>query len=71
MLPIQKKLVKYNYSKRSIKPKYICIHDTGNPGATALNHYTYFNGGNRNSSADFFVDSNNIIQIVDTDVNYS
>lgn len=71
MLAIQKKLVQYNYSKRSVKPKYICIHDTGNPGASALNHYAYFNGGNRNASADFFVDSNNIIQIIDTDVNYS
>lgn len=71
MLPIQKKYVNYNYSRRSSKPKYIVIHDTGNPGASANNHYLYFNGGNRGSSADFFVDSDNIIQIVDTDVNYS
>ena len=71
MLPIQKMFVKYNYSKRSAKPKYICIHDTGNPGASARNHYNYFNGGNRGASADFFVDSGNIIQIVNTDVNYS
>lgn len=71
MLPIQKMFVKYNYSKRSAKPKYICIHDTGNPGASAKNHYNYFNGGNRGASADFFVDSGNIIQIVNTDVNYS
>ena len=71
MLPIQKMFVKYNYSKRGAKPKYICIHDTGNPGASAKNHYNYFNGGNRGASADFFVDSGNIIQIVNTDVNYS
>lgn len=71
MLPIQKKFVSYNYSRRSSKPKYIAIHDTGNPGASANNHYIYFNGGNRGSSADFFVDSNNIIQIINTDVNYS
>ena len=71
MLPIQKMFAKYNYSKRSAKPKYICIHDTGNPGASAKNHYNYFNGGNRGASADFFVDSNNIIQTVNTDVNYS
>lgn len=71
MLDIQRKLVKYNFSARSVKPTYIVIHDTGNPGAGALNHYNYFNGGNRNSSADYFVDSNNIIQIIDTDHYYS
>lgn len=71
MLDIQKKLVKYNFSARRTKPTYIAIHDTGNPGASALNHYNYFNGGNRNSSADYFVDSNNIIQIIDTDHYYS
>lgn len=71
MLPIQKKYINYNYSRRSSKPKYIVIHDTGNPGAGANNHYIYFNGGNRGASADFFVDSNNIIQTVNTDVNYS
>ena len=71
MLDIQVKLVKYNFSARSVKPTYIVIHDTGNPGAGALNHYNYFNGGNRNSSADYFVDSNNIIQIIDADHYYS
>lgn len=71
MLAIQKKYINYNYSRRSSKPKYIVIHDTGNPGAGANNHYIYFNGGNRGASADFFVDSNNIIQTVNTDVNYS
>lgn len=71
MLAIQKKYINYNYSRRSSKPKYIVIHDTGNPGAGANNHYIYFNGGNRGTSADFFVDSNNIIQTVNTDVNYS
>ena len=71
MLDIQRKLVKYNFSARSIKPTYIVIHDTSNPGASALNHYNYFNGGNRKSSADYFVDSNNIIQIIDTEHYYS
>ena len=71
MLDIQRKLVKYNFSARKVQPTYIVIHDTGNPGAGALNHYNYFNGGNRNSSADYFVDSNNIIQIIDTDHYYS
>lgn len=71
MLDIQRKLVKYNFSARKAQPTYIVIHDTGNPGAGALNHFNYFNGGNRNSSADYFVDSNNIIQIIDTEHYYS
>ena len=71
MLDIQRKLVKYNFSARKVQPTYIVIHDTGNPGAGALNHFNYFNGGNRNSSADYFVDSNNIIQIIDTEHYYS
>jgi N-acetylmuramoyl-L-alanine amidase len=73
MLPIQKKFIKYNYGIRSVNDKiiYIVIHDTANPNATALNHFNYFNGGNRNASADFFVDTNNIIQTVDYAKNYS
>lgn len=71
MLDIQVKLVKYNFTTRSTKPSYICIHDTGNPGAGANNHYLYFNGSNRGASADYFVDSDNIIQIIDTDNYYS
>lgn len=71
MLDIQRKLVKYNFSARKVQPTYIVIHDTGNPGAGALNHFNYFNGGNRRSSADYFVDSNNIIQIIDTEHYYS
>lgn len=66
MLPIQKKLIKYNYSSGN-KPTYLVIHDTGNTasGANALAHYNYFNGGDRQSSAHYFVDSNNIIQTVE------
>lgn len=47
--------------------KYIVIHDTGNTGkgADALSHFNYFNGGNRGSSADFFVDSTQTVRIND------
>ena len=57
--------ISYNISKRKSAIKYIVIHDTGNKsiGATAVAHYNYFNSGNRNSSADFFVDSTKIMQI--------
>lgn len=50
----------YNLSNRTDKIKYIVIHDTGNTsrGADAKAHINYFSGGNRNSSADYFVDKN-------------
>ena len=70
MLDIQRKLVKYNFSRRTSSIKYICIHDVG-ASSSAYNNYVFFNGGNRGSSADFFVDSNNIIQIIDSDHFYS
>ena len=71
MLAIQKQFINYNKSIRSSKPIYIVIHDTGDPGATAQNEHDYFAGGDRQASADYFVDSNNINQIIDTDNYYS
>lgn len=53
------KQISYNKSNRNgVKIRYIVIHDTGNPSAcaNAIAHYNYFNGGNRSSSADFFID---------------
>ena len=66
-MEIIKKQIAYNKSKRTTAIKYIVIHDTGNEnkGADALAHFNYFNGGNRNSSADFFVDDKSIIQVND------
>lgn len=67
-MKINKKLIKYNTSSRgNEKIKYIVIHDTGNKkkGANAENHYIYFNGGNRNASAHYFVDDIQILQIVE------
>lgn len=69
-MDIIKKLIKYNYSSRkSTKIKYIVIHDTGNKrkGAGANNHYLYFNGGNRNASAHYFIDDKEILQLVEDD----
>ena len=68
MLPINKKLIKYNHSSRNGQSiKYIVIHDTGNPraGADAEAHYKYFNGGDRQASAHYFVDDKSIIQTVE------
>ena len=60
--------IKYNRSNRGGTPiRYIVIHDTGNPsrGANATAHYNYFNGGDRSSSADFFVDDTQVLCVND------
>ena len=64
---IEKKQIAYNRVARTSAIKYIVIHDTANKskGADADAHFKYFNGGNRNSSADFFVDDVKILQIND------
>ncbi len=57
----------YNTSIRTKPIKYIVIHDTGNKseGADALAHFNYFNTGNRNASADFFVDGKQSLKVND------
>jgi N-acetylmuramoyl-L-alanine amidase len=64
---IIKRQIAYNRTKRTSAIKYIVIHDTGNKkkGADAMAHYNYFNGGDRQSSADFFVDDKSVVQIND------
>ena len=60
--------IKYNRSNRGGTPiKYIVVHDTGNSsrGANATAHYNYFNGGDRSSSADFFVDDTQVLCVND------
>jgi len=72
-MTINKKQISYNRTKRTQKPQYIVIHDTGNPGkgANANAHFTYFNGGDRQSSADFFVDSTQVLQVNDYNTYYT
>jgi len=72
-MKINKKQIAYNISKRNTAAIYIVIHDTGNKnrGADAEAHFRYFNGGNRNSSADFFVDDKQILQVNDYIKNYT
>ncbi|HAR85444.1 peptidoglycan recognition protein family protein [Clostridium sulfidigenes] len=66
MKSIIRKISKYNFSSRSgQKIKYIVMHFTGNKTDTALNNANYFGGGNRNASAHYFVDSSNIVQVVE------
>ena len=60
--------INYNKSNRNGTPiKYIVVHDTGNPsrGANVTAHYNYFNGGDRSSSADFFVDDTQVLCVND------
>ncbi len=68
-MDITKKLIKYNFNEGGNSKKYIVIHDTGNykKGAGAMNHYNYFNGDNRGSSAHYFVDDKLILQVVEDD----
>lgn len=59
--------IRYNFSRRKgATIKYLVIHDTGNDskGADAMSHYRYFNGGNRNASAHYFVDDERVVQLV-------
>lgn len=71
MLDIQQQIISGNKTRRSIKPQWLVVHDTGDEGATAQNEHDYFSSGDRGASADVFIDSNNIIQIIDTDEFYS
>ena len=69
----QFKQIAYNRSRRTSTIKYIVVHDTGNPdkGADAERHYQYFNGGDRNSSADVFVDDCQAIKVNDWNTYYT
>lgn len=62
-MKINKKTGKYNLSTRGgyKKVKYIVIHYTATE-ASAKNNCIYFGGGNRDASADFFIDSTGIWQ---------
>jgi len=49
---------------RTKKIEYLVIHYTANKGDKAENNCKYFQGANRNASAHYFVDENNIYQSV-------
>lgn len=72
-MQINKKQIAYNRSRRTDSIKYIVVHDTGNTdsGANAERHYRNFNGGNRGSSADIFVDDTQALQVNDYHTYYS
>lgn len=48
-------------------PAFFVAHDTGNPGATADNHFNYFNRlTDRSASAHVFIDDTKILEIIPT-----
>lgn len=72
-MQIVKKQITLNRSERTQKPAYIVIHDTGNTskGANSEAHFKYFNSNDIGSSADFFVDDKQVLQVNDYNTYYS
>jgi len=64
MYEISEQLIKYNRSCQSLSPQGFVIHATDTPNATAQNEHDYFNSGDRQASAHYFVDSSNIIRTI-------
>lgn len=64
MPAIKKQHTKVNFSNKNIKVKYIVIHDTGVKGQSAKNNADYFEKTYRGASAHYFVDENEIIEVV-------
>lgn len=59
---------KYNVTKKSGRSiKYLVIHNTGT-NSSAENNCKYFSGGNRNASADFFIDKDGSIFQYNSDI---
>jgi hypothetical protein len=66
MKQITRKISNYNFSNRNGQSiKYIVLHFTGNTNDTALNNGSYFGSCNRDASAHYFVDDNNVVQVVE------
>lgn len=64
MYPISEQLLSFNRSGQSLSPQGFVIHSTDTPGATAQNEHDYFNSGDRQASAHYFVDGSNIIRCI-------
>ena len=59
----------YNVSPRTVAPKWIVIHYTGSEG-TASDNVAYFNGGNRDASADIFIGHQGEILAYNNDISH-
>jgi len=58
------KLISYNRPGTKLKPKGVVVHETGNPGGMAQNHFDYWNAKNRGTSVQAVVDWNEAIQLI-------
>lgn len=56
MYTIVQKFISQNRPGTRLKPVGIVIHETANPGAPALNHFTFYNNAYRGASAHAFID---------------
>ena len=65
MLNINKKISPYNHYNGGNNIKYIVIHGTDNVNDTAKNNADYFYRADRGASAHYFVDDNEIWQVVE------
>lgn len=57
-------LTKVNYTRGNNGRKYIVIHYTGNRTDTGIANSNYFKSTNRGASAHYFVDAENVVQVV-------
>lgn len=65
-------LTKVNYTRGNNGRKYIVIHYTGNRTDTAMANSNYFKNTNRGASAHYFVDAENVVQVVsDSDTSWA
>ena len=63
---ITKYLTTVNYKKGTNKKNnYIVIHYTAGNGDTAISNANYFHSTYRDASANYFVDENSIVQVVE------
>lgn len=61
---VKEQLLFYNRSHEPLSPEGLVIHSTATPGATAQNEYVYYNTGERQASAHYFGDWQEIIRCV-------
>jgi len=62
--PVSEQLLTRNRSGQKLVPEGFVVHATATPGATAQNEHDYFNSGDRQASAHYFVDWTQIVRTV-------
>jgi N-acetylmuramoyl-L-alanine amidase CwlA len=73
-VPYLQKQIKLNITPLKRKKsdiKAIVVHYTGNPGASANNHFDYWNNTYRGTSADIVIDKTKVLKINDWYKNYT